>query len=75
MSRAGPGTGESLTLEDSGNVNDFFPEKHLISYHQMLLQICPGGSACKAPAHLPMGGSLGTKMALNRDTWLAQSVE
>lgn len=33
------------------NINHFLFERHLISYHQMLLQICPGESACKALAH------------------------
>ena len=57
MCRAGPETGMSPTMEDSGNINYFLFGRHLISYHQMLVQIYPGESACKA--HWLVGRSLG----------------
>lgn len=42
--------------EDPQEINFSPLEKALVSYHQRLLQICPGDSACKA-----RGGSLGTE--------------
>ena len=63
MPRQGHGT--SPTLEDplSRNIHYFLSDRLLISYHQRVVQICPGELARKALARWPMAGGLGTKTA------------